>query len=379
MRLSISSYEALAPYVSRVLGIPSGSLEKAFRPAQETDLAGILALRRATIGRDMWWDDEAYIRWRYIDQTAGVRCAYWVFERKDEIIAGGGVESVALSIDGELHDAVRTGDLMARPDFEGRGLGAYIILILMREYQMAMVMGTNERSHRLVSRMFDHVLDLSVWKTALKSQELVEDRLTLGPATRTVTALADAALTFNRRIRRKQPPQDVVICELAAFDQRVTDLSKSCEGTGRIMVRRTAEYLNWRFLRNPRCTYRVLGAFDGDSLIGYVVTRLNLARTNPRTAAEIVDWLVSPVYRSSSSLLHLLIQAAVEQLARDGAHVISCAASDGAIPAAMKTNGFRVRPAEKLGFFVLAENRALQHRLRAPTDWFLTRGDLDVD
>jgi hypothetical protein len=187
----------------------------------------------------------------------------------------------------------------------------------------------------------------------------------------------DRVLSVKRSVSRVPTPPGVSIEELTEFDGRVTDFSKRCETDGRIMVRRGAGYLNWRFMRNPRCRYRVFGAFAGNRLEGYVVTRLNLARPNPRREGEIVDWLVAP--DSTPSLLAALVQAGVDRLGREGAWIITCAGLDPALADAMAANGFRLRPTERLPFFVKAADPALQTRLCAGGDWFLTRGDFDVE
>jgi hypothetical protein len=45
----------------------------------------------------------------------------------------------------------------------------------------------------------------------------------------------------------------------------------------------------------------------------------------------------------------------------------------------MKATGFRFRPGERLPFFVKASDPAVRQRLSAARDWFLTRGDSDVE
>jgi hypothetical protein len=74
-----------------------------------------------------------------------------------------------------------------------------------------------------------------------------------------------------------------------------------------------------------------------------------------------------------------LIRAAVERLIRDGAGIVSCAASNVDIEETMRLTGFHFRPGEKLPFFVHAADPKVQERLSVGRDWFLTRGDHDVE
>jgi hypothetical protein len=163
---------------------------------------------------------------------------------------------------------------------------------------------------------------------------------------------------------------------MAQFDERVNDLSRRCEASGRVIVRRSDEYLNWRFVRNPRCRYRLRGAFADGRLEAYVITRFNRARPNPRLEAEIVDWLATP--DAAPSILPALFQLSVDELVEAGAGIVTCAAATSDA-SAIEATGFRFRRAERIPFFVKAADPVLQRRLSAGGDWFLTRGDYDVE
>jgi hypothetical protein len=373
------SYEAFGPYISQALGVPHEALAQAFAPAVDADFRGILALRRAVIGESLWWDDEAFVRWRYLDPgTSTHSTPYWVFKKDDEIIGACGLEPVMLVVDGEAHAAVRTLDIMVRPDFDGLGLGAFMNIVLFRHFPITMVTGSNARSHRLISRMFHHLLDLRCWKLPVESRELLEYRLGPGRLTRAVAHIVDPLLAIDRWARRKRPPKQLEIRELTQFDANVTALSRQCERRGRVQVRRSADYLNWRFVRNPRCRYRIFGGFVTGQLIGYVVTRFNRARPNPRCEGEIVDWLVHPA-NNDPCPLPFLFREALGHLVDDGARVISCVGFDESLDGVMSATGFRARDEGQLPFFVRADDTLLQQRLSSAGGWFLTRGDFDVE
>ena len=372
------SFEHLSPYVGRALGLSAEALERAYRPARERDLPGLLSLRRA-VHPDAWWDDEAFVRWRYFGRPGPAGdVPHWVFERDGEILGACGLEPVTLVVDGSPAPAVRTLDIMVRPDVDGSGLGAHMNLELFRRFPVVLATGSNDRSHRLLMRLFRHATDLRFWKAPVRARAIAGPRL--GPALGAIVSWpADVLLSLRRAARRRHPLPGVAIEELPAFDARVTALSRGCEGPGRVMVRRSEEYLNWRFVRNPRCRYRILGAMRAGRLEGYLVTRLNLGRPNPRREAEIVDWLAAPARPAGPSVLPALLEAAVGRLVRDGAGIISCAGADPELPAAMAGAGFHARPAERLPFFVKADAPHLESRLCRGGDWFLTRGDFDVE
>jgi hypothetical protein len=372
--------EKLGPYVSQALGLPTESLLQAFRPAIEEDLPGILELRQAVLRDALWWDDEAFVRWRYFDNKSATEpTPYWVFERGKEIIGGIGLEPLVLVVDGEPCPAVRTLDIMVRPDVDGQGLGVLMNLVIFKHFPITLVTGGNERSRNLISRLFRHVIDLHVWKAIIKSRENVERRLGPGPVASAVAMVGDLFLAMDRRNWRHPLPKNLEIRELTRFDSWVMVLSQEFERTGRILVRRSPEYLNWRFVRNPRCRYRILGGLVGGKIVGYVVTRFNLSRPNPRKEAEIVDYLALPTIGGEISPLPFLIRAAVDQLVREGACLVSCTAFDDAIQTAVEASGLHRRPDERLPFFVQASPTALHERLSAGQGWYLTGCDSDVE
>jgi hypothetical protein len=374
----VRSFESLIPYVSQAFGLTTEQLERAYRPAIETDLPRILALRRA-VTDDMWWDDEAFVRWRYFGRkTVDGAIPYWVFELDGAIIGACGLEPVVLVVDGNPVHAVRTLDIMVHPDVDGRGLGTFMNLVLFRQFPIIMVTGSNASSHQLLVRMFHHTLDLVFWKTLISSRLVIEQRLNAGPVSGAIAAGADLVLTVLRRRRQLPVPRGVVVRPISRFDSQVDALSHLFEQPGRIIVRRSAEYLNWRFIENPRCPYRVFGAFADGVLEGYVVTRLNLKRPNPRREGEIVDWLARRASGPNSSLPALLT-AAVEDLVDARAGFVTCAAHGAEIEAAADSSGFRFREGQRIPFFVRASSSTLHRRLSSAPGWFLTRGDLDVE
>ena len=373
------SFDALIPYVSLALGASEAEILQAFRPATTADLPGLLALRRAVTPR-MWWDDEPYLRWRYFGRPMpNGDTPFWVLARGGATLAACGIEPVTLAIDGRTVDAVRLLDIMVRPDLDGLGLGAFMNLVLFRNFPITIVTGSNANSHRLLSRMFHHTADLVFCKTFLSSYDVIKARVRAGPFTGVLATGADMMLRLARTRRQVKSPRGVHIREIGRFDERVTGLSVQREQPGRIIVRRSADYLNWRFRDNPRCRHSVYGAFAGTTLLGYVVARFNLGRDNPRREGDIVDWLAAGDPADKLFTLPALFASAIGDLARRGARAVTCAAHDAGSEPAAEANGFRPRREQQIPFFVRAAAPEVHQRLALEPGWYLTRGDLDVD
>ena len=119
----------------------------------------------------MWWDDQLFVQWRYFSRLIdGKDVAYWVFVKDGEVLGACGLEPVTLVIDGKPVAAVRTLDIMVRPDLDGLGLGVFMNLMLFKHFPITLVTGSNEKSHQLLKRMFHHTVDLRFWKAAIRAQ-----------------------------------------------------------------------------------------------------------------------------------------------------------------------------------------------------------------
>lgn len=375
------SLERLAPYVGRALGMTATDVIEGFRPAVPDDLPAMLDLRRAVAAGGLWWDDERFLRWRYFEATPGTgRGPYWVFERGGQLLGGVGLEPVTLVVDGVPHAAVRSLDIMVHPAVDGLGIGALMNLLLFTRHPLILVMGTSERSRSLIGRMFAEVTALGVSKLVLRSRPVLEGRLESDLAVAVAAPIVDALLALRRWTTRRVAARDLQVAHLAVFDDDVTALASRGERSGRIIVRRTAGYLNWRFVGNPRCTHAIFGAFCRGRLAGYLVTRFNTARPNPRGEAEIVDWLVDDgaTQEEAEVVMAALLQAGVDHLRARGASIVRQLASDPESHRLARRHGFVPRPDERLPFFVHAGDPGLYERLAA-SQWYLTGCDFDVD
>ncbi len=341
--------ERMAPIVGRALGMSAADVVEAFRPATAADLRAILDLRRAVAGDDLWWDDERYLRWRYFDGVpADGHAPCWVFEHGGRLLGCVGLEPVTLVVDGTPHPAVRSLDIMVQPAVDGLGIGALINLLLFGRYPLILVTGTSQRSRSLIGRMFAEVAALGVSKLILRSRPVLEGRLRPRLAVQAAAPIADVLLRLRRLAARRAAARDVCVRRLAAFDEEVTALVARGERAGRIVVKRTARYLNWRFVSNPRCAHTIFGAFRDGRLAGFIVTRFNTARPNPRGEAEIVDWFVDcdAPPEEAGAVMGALLEAGVDDLERQRASIVRHLTSDEESQRQARDRGFVLRPSD---------------------------------
>lgn len=110
-----------------------------------------------------------------------------------------------------------------------------------------------------------------------------------------------------------QPPAEVE--ELASFPAEVHDLYERCRADWGASVIRDAEFLDWRFTRNPHHDYTVFAVRGADGgLDGYAVYRCGTWHVPD--CGMIVDWLVRP---DEPRVAELLRDAVLARARADGA------------------------------------------------------------
>ena len=112
-----------------------------------------------------------------------------------------------------------------------------------------------------------------------------------------------------------EPPAGVV--RLERFEESVIDLYERCQAGWGLSVIRDADYLNWRFLENPRFRYHVLAVPGDAGLRGYAVFRK--ADSPLPESGLLMEWLVP---EDDPEAAELLRDAVLAQARADAAHTV---------------------------------------------------------
>lgn len=76
--------------------------------------------------------------------------------------------------------------------------------------------------------------------------------------------------------------------EITTFDNSITELYNKCNMDNHIIIPRTKNYLNWRFIQHPEVSYQCYNVLKDDDIVGYfVLKKFNDVKTH------IVDFLTS--------------------------------------------------------------------------------------
>ncbi|MBL8862867.1 MAG: GNAT family N-acetyltransferase [Planctomycetes bacterium] len=328
--------------------------------------------------------DERGLAWRYDQSPHGASLSFAQVAPDGQFVAGyacsprravpAGDESRAAPI-GE------TGDVMTHPDWRKRGLFSALdraALDAARRRGWPVVFGLpNRRSaHIFLELGWERVGTLRPWTFVMRADPAARrERARQGRVRGWLAGLdARAGRRARARLRATAARTGALrVAPLDAFPAEVADLSRAVEPRFALMVRRDADYLDWRFLRAPAGLFRALGLFEGTRLAAYTVIQV------PRPG-QSGGYLVDVLGRDEAAV-DAAVEAGLAALERAGASFVTATAIDGSWwSARLAASGFRApKPADHLTVIVHVHDpgHPLAAAAREPSRWYLTDGDRD--
>lgn len=130
-----------------------------------------------------------------------------------------------------------------------------------------------------------------------------------------------ARLSERRGLARHRAGHSLRIDEVTRFDSTFDAFWAKVRQKYPVAVVRDAAWLNWRYKDVPTRDYRALAAYDGQSLVGYAVTRCSTFE-GVRTGL-IVDLLVEPTQQGEQAA-QALVAEATSFFIQEGMHLAGC-------------------------------------------------------
>jgi GNAT superfamily N-acetyltransferase len=182
--------------------------------------------------------------------------------------------------------------------------------------------------------------------------------------------------TFIAQAKPSSKPKCVSVVATNQFGAEVDDVCNRFEDahSDRILCRRSAEHLNWRFQKNARYAYDLFVVHQDNKPFGYLVLKTFRDSTTGETSGDIVDVLWSKENRSS--LEEVLFFALSHFHAKGVSRVATW----------LQTNTLLDKAAAEVGFAETSLKRpfcckVLEDSYRWLGDsnrWFVTMADVDI-
>jgi len=320
------------------------------RTYKQGDESEILRLFKRAFGREL---DLNYWNWRFRDNTEGKLQIELMFD--SNLIAGHyAVSPVRMICDGKSVLTALSNYTMTHPDYGRRGIFT-----------------------TLAERLYERIVREGgefVWGFPNQnSYHGFINRLNWIPVKDISTLMLNAGEFKPAPLKKKFEVEEINYFG-PEFDGLWVSLKDKYVGLFRYFVERNVQYLNWRFMKNPRYKYKIFCAKEGMNYLGYSVVKFY--EDEEQVLGDIVDIFCA----FDRDGFQFLIGESVEYLSQR-ATKICCWMNEGCeFYRYLKDMGFKesafvthfaVRP---LSNFAERECRYLAEY----ANWYLTMGDSDV-
>jgi len=348
------------------------------RLARPDEQGLILELVRAVHGNSYLEIDDAYFRWRYLNDTP-FRASVMLAEYDGRPI---GIQPIAI-FDWQWGSAVLKGAMytgvLTHPDHRRRGVfrslidssnahaaqvGAQFIMTLPNDASLPGFQRFGDWQYPGLIRLMLKIVDLraAADDVGLRPLGSLFQWIPSVAFRRKRAACSDDGLSFER---------------VTEFPKELDSVSDQfAEHAGSLLIRRTSDYLNWRYAARPESAYQLFVARRRGDFAGAVVTSHGVR------AGVKVGMIVDLVSCADEAVVRSLIRFAENDLKHRGFGIVTCQATSPALLRTLRSEGFRNGPPALIRkrFHFVYRRTGVVGLPRDPTDlsnWHLTFGDSD--
>lgn len=371
-----SQFQRLSKVLAKTLAVTVSELETCFYLADSSVIPVVSKMRRQIYGDEIKEDDERYLNWRYF-QRQGYASTLWVFEYKGDIIGALGTEPVELKVKDRMITAVRSMDIIVDPKYDGRGIGAWMNLLLQDKYQCILVSGGNASSLSMLKKMYVSVPVRQDYKLLIRSESVVADRVpkSVSAVGIRVANIALAVINQLRSLKLEKIPMSSaqVVQNMALLIESMPD---QIGVLGEVKAIRSQRYLRWRYLENPRNSFEAAVLYQDEQMLGWMIFCCSpMGEHRSSLVGNIVDWDAYQIDQADKIVQNLLHNS-ILRMAEVGVEQVSVRLNDDISAAAARKMGFHLRGVDER-FFVYAKDSGLQNSLTVTQDWYHSFSDSD--
>jgi len=341
---------------------------------QLPDEEALLSFLRFAYPDDPRSSDPAFWRWHYLENplTSPDDIPLWVIWSGSQIVGQLATIPVNLKVGLYTTRAVWVLDFVIAPEYRRRGLGKRLVLTAQESFPTMLTLGINEQSKAVF-----HSLK---W-VALGGVHRYHKLLYPGDAFREISQFEPlrrlvnlSYAPFRPRLARTASTASSSVREITQFNADFEDLWGRASAQWPCAVVRRSSYLEWQFARQPGKKFDVLGVYEYDRLVGYVVLffrKDQRRRVLPKAAISDLCYDAS----GSTKIIDDLLKAALRLALVRRAGSLVTDILDPIVEIQLRQLGFwRIRNAPQF----MASTSEHQDLIYQEKNWYLTRGDSDV-
>lgn len=343
-----------------------------------SDQPALLSFLRDAYTDDPRKTDPAFWAWHYLENpyTSLDDIPLWIVKDEQRVVGQLATIPVDLKVGNETIRAIWILDFIVDQNHRGRGLGKRLVLAARGWCSTLITLGINEQSTGVFrSLKWEALGGIHRYHKLLSPGDAVGEIAKIAPVRLLANlAFAGSRARLARRARADSGSDNDTIRSVTHFDSSFDDLWSRASVQWRCAVNRDSRYLDWQFRRQPGKQFEVLGYYEGELLVGYVVLFFRRPdRGGVSAKAAITDFCYQP--ESSDKIIKSLLAAALQRTLDQRAASLVTDILDERVEAWLKHYGFwRIKNSPQ--FMASATGR--QNLIYEPRNWFLTRADSDV-
>ncbi len=263
-----------------------------------------------------WW------QWMYKQNPAGA-ARIWLAEHEGRVVGQSAVIPVAMKVGSEIVTGFQAMHTMTHPEYRRQGIYE---TIAKKTYAEAAKKGMhigyrfpNENSHPIAINKLNwfDVATMQIvfkplnWGNALKLR--INNRFLLGLCT------VGGNMLDKMFYRAKEVPfvEGLTITRVSSFDERISEFCSTVSNQYPIMVMRSVDYLNWRYITVPDVEYSIYIAELAGEIHGYLVLRC-IQKGQARVGA------ICDIFAQSEQIAQCLISEAIGHFEREEVDLVYC-------------------------------------------------------
>jgi GNAT superfamily N-acetyltransferase len=339
------------------------------------DKEALLSFLRIAYPDDPVKSDPVFWSWHFLENpnAAAGNIPLWIVKNDEQVVGQMATIPVRLKAGDKEKPALWIIDFILSPEYRGRGLGKGLMQAARDTYCTTMMaLGYNKQSEAVLrSHKWVSLGNINRYHALLFPGNASKQFSRLRPVSELANLLYAPLRPVMSRFRHGGPG---VLREVTEFDSSFDQLWQEASVQWQCAVVRNSRFLQWQFMRQPGKKFEVLGYYEDDRLLGYVV--LFFRHANPGEAPEkvaISDLCYSAT--NSATVVDNLLEAAFSRAIERRAGGLVIDILDPLVEKRLR----RFRPLRiKASPPFMAGSFEDQYLMYVRNNWFLTRGDSDV-
>jgi hypothetical protein len=342
---------------------------------ESRDQTALLSFLRLSYPGEPLKGDSAFWKWHFLaNPNVNLdNVPLWIVKSGDRVVGQMATIPVRLKVSDNEKRALWIIDFILASEYRGRGLGKGLMQVARETYCTTMLaLGYNKDSEAVLrSHKWMAMGNINRYHLMLFPGHAAREVARIAPARR-LANLVYAPLRLS--LKKLSSPESGVLREVTRFDSSFDELWRDASAQWPCAVVRDSRFLEWQFMKQPGKKFDVLGYYEGNQLLGYVVLFFRKAEYGgaPNKVA-ISDLCYSA--KNPQAVIDVLLKGALRLALKRMAGGMVIDVLDQRVERKLRQLGFwriKASPPFMVGTF---EHQNVMHDR---SNWFLTRGDSDV-